>query len=81
VLEVVVRDRGPGFAPGEETRLFEKFHQARPESAQAGFGLGLAISKAIIEAHGGTIAAANAAGGGAEFRFSLPLPVREPLAQ
>jgi len=80
-LEIVVRDRGPGFPPGEETRVFEKFHQARPESAQSGFGLGLAISKAIVEAHGGTISAANASGGGAEFRFSLPLPVREPVVQ
>ncbi len=45
VLEVAVRDHGPGFPPGEETRVFEKFHQARPESAQSGFGLGLAISQ------------------------------------
>ena len=80
-LQVVVRDHGPGFPPGEETRVFEKFHQARPESAQSGFGLGLAISKAIVEAHGGTITAENASGGGAEFRFTLPLPVREPVAQ
>jgi len=72
-LEVGVRDHGPGFATGEETRLFEKFHQARPESAQSGFGLGLAICKAIVEAHGGTISARNAPGGGAEFRFTLPL--------
>jgi two-component system sensor histidine kinase KdpD len=80
-LEVIVRDRGSGFPPGEETRVFEKFHQARPESAQSGFGLGLAISKAIVEAHGGTIVATNATGGGAEFRFTLPLPPREPVAQ
>jgi two-component system sensor histidine kinase KdpD len=78
VLEIVVRDRGPGFPPGEEARVFEQFHQARPESAQSGFGLGLAISKAIVEAHGGTIAARNASGGGAELRVTLPLPVREP---
>ena len=80
-LEIVVRDRGAGFPPGEETRVFQKFHQARPESAQSGFGLGLAISKAIVEAHGGTIVATNAAGGGAEFRFTLPLPPREPAPQ
>ena len=80
-LEVAVRDHGPGFPPGEEARVFEKFHQARPESAQSGFGLGLAICKAIVEAHGGTITARNAAGGGAEFRFTLPLPATEPAAQ
>jgi two-component system sensor histidine kinase KdpD len=73
-LLVSIRDHGPGFPPGEETRLFDKFHQARPESAQSGFGLGLAICKAIVEAHGGTIEARNVAGGGAEFRFALPLP-------
>jgi two-component system sensor histidine kinase KdpD len=80
-LEIAVRDHGPGFPRGEEARVFEKFHQARPESAQSGFGLGLAISKAIVEAHGGTISAENAPGGGAAFRFRLPLPVREPVAQ
>jgi two-component system sensor histidine kinase KdpD len=79
-LEVVVRDCGPGFPPGEEARVFEKFHQARPESAQSGFGLGLAICKAIVEAHGGTIEARNAPGGGAEFRFTLPLPTNETPA-
>ncbi len=77
-LEVVVRDHGPGFPAGEESRVFDKFHQARPEGAQSGFGLGLAICKAIVEAHGGTISARNAAGGGAEFRFTLPLPPAEP---
>jgi two-component system sensor histidine kinase KdpD len=79
-LEVAVRDYGPGFPPGEEARVFEKFHQARPESAQSGFGLGLAICKAIVEAHGGTIEARNAPGGGAEFRFALPLPATEATA-
>jgi two-component system sensor histidine kinase KdpD len=72
-LEVVVRDHGPGFVDGDEERVFAKFHQARPEGAQSGFGLGLAICKAIIEAHGGTITARNAPGGGAQFRFTLPL--------
>ena len=77
-LEVVVRDHGPGFPLGEESRVFDKFHQARPEGAQSGFGLGLAICKAVVEAHGGTISARNAPGGGAEFRFALPLPPSEP---
>ncbi len=75
-LEVVVRDHGPGLPPDEIDRVFDKFHQAAPERAQSGFGLGLAICKAIIEAHGGTIIARNAAGGGAEFAFTLPLPDR-----
>jgi len=79
-LEVAVRDHGPGLAPGEEVRVFDKFHQTRPESAQSGFGLGLAICKAIVDAHGGTIIAHNAQGGGAEFRFSLPLRTTEPAS-
>ncbi|MFI4970516.1 MAG: DUF4118 domain-containing protein, partial [Lysobacterales bacterium] len=72
-LVLSVRDHGPGFAPGEEGRVFAKFHQARTERAQSGFGLGLAICKAIVEAHAGTITAHNASGGGAEFRITLPL--------
>ena len=76
-LDVSVRDHGQGFAAGEEERLFEKFHQGRAEGPQSGFGLGLAICKAIIDAHGGTISARNAPGGGAEFRFSLPLRAPE----
>lgn len=76
-IEIAVRDHGQGFAAGEEVRVFEKFHQLRSEGAQSGFGLGLAICKAIVEAHGGRIAASNAEGGGAEFSFTLPR-VAEP---
>jgi two-component system sensor histidine kinase KdpD len=71
-LNVSVRDHGAGFAAGDEARVFEKFHQGAPESAQSGFGLGLAISKAIIDAHGGTISAHNAPDGGAEVSFTVP---------
>jgi two-component system sensor histidine kinase KdpD len=79
-IEVAVRDHGPGFPAGEETRVFDKFHRANVESAQSGFGLGLAICKAIVEAHGGSIGAAKAPGGGAEFRFTLPLTPETPNA-
>ncbi|MGH8173133.1 MAG: DUF4118 domain-containing protein [Rhodanobacteraceae bacterium] len=72
-MEIRVRDHGSGLVPGEEERVFEKFHQSRPESAHGGFGLGLAICKAIVDAHGGAIVARNAPGGGAEFRISLPM--------
>jgi len=72
-VEVSVRDHGPGFLAGDELHVFEKFHQSKPEGAQSGFGLGLAICKAVVEAHGGVIRAANAPGGGAEIRFSIPL--------
>lgn len=72
LIEVRVADAGPGLPPGEEQRVFDKFHRARDESAQSGFGLGLAICKAIVEAHGGEIRARNLPEGGAEFSFTLP---------
>ncbi|HEX6834628.1 MAG TPA: sensor histidine kinase KdpD [Rudaea sp.] len=71
-IEFSVADAGPGLTPGDEQRVFEKFHRGRTETAQGGFGLGLAICKAIVEAHGGEISARNLAEGGAEFRFSVP---------
>jgi two-component system sensor histidine kinase KdpD len=71
-IVVDVADSGPGIPPGEEDKLFDKFYRLQREAAQSGVGLGLAICKAIIAAHGGTISAANRAGGGAVFRFELP---------
>jgi two-component system sensor histidine kinase KdpD len=76
-LVISVRDHGPGFANGEEARIFAKFHQGQTERAQSGFGLGLAICKAIVEAHAGLISARNASGGGAEFTVTLPLRTNE----
>ena len=70
-ITLEVRDRGPGFAPHEEHRIFEKFYRGRSDAAR-GAGLGLAICRAIIEAHRGTIEAFNRAGGGAVFRIRLP---------
>jgi two-component system sensor histidine kinase KdpD len=75
---VEVADRGPGIPAGEETRVFEKFHRAIREGSPGGVGLGLAICRAIIAAHGGKIWATNRAGGGASFRFSLPLQGEAP---
>ncbi|MDR3388463.1 MAG: sensor histidine kinase KdpD [Rudaea sp.] len=72
-IAVSVRDEGPGLPAGMERRIFEKFQRGNDEGAQSGFGLGLTICKAIIEAHDGSISARNLAGGGAEFRFTLPL--------
>ena len=73
---VEVADRGPGLPPGEEERIFDKFYRVHPTDA-GGIGLGLTICRAIVEAHGGRIWAANRAGGGAVFYFTLPL-VGEP---
>jgi len=74
-LELKVRDFGPGLPPsvkGQEIDLFAKFTRGENESSKRGVGLGLAICKAIVEAHRGQISAAQASGGGAEFTFTLP---------
>ncbi|HEY8038655.1 MAG TPA: HAMP domain-containing sensor histidine kinase [Polyangiaceae bacterium] len=79
VLRVVVRDRGPGFPPGLTEHAFEPFvrgdaARSRPVTG-AGYGLGLAIVRRIVEAHGGRAFARNAtAGPGAEAGFELPAP-------
>ena len=77
-MTISVADEGPGLPPGEEKRVFEKFHRAAPEGPQSGVGLGLSIAKAIVQAHGGAIEAENLPLGGAVFRFSLPLPRERP---
>src|SRR6185503_5964369 len=64
-LRVDVADRGPGFEPGAERRAFERFQRGANASGQTGVGLGLSICRAIAEAHGGSITAANRPGGGA----------------
>jgi len=73
---VTVDDHGPGLPPGREEAIFEKFERVKKESATPGVGLGLAICRAIMEAHGGTIRAENRETGGA--RFILTLPRGEP---
>jgi two-component system sensor histidine kinase KdpD len=75
---VTVADRGPGFAPGEDTRVFDKFFRGHLVGTRAGAGLGLAIARGIVEAHGGEIVAEPRPGGGALFRFSLPLAADPP---
>jgi two-component system OmpR family sensor kinase len=69
-----VRDHGPGLPGGAEAQVFERFWRdgASSGSADGGSGLGLAIVAAIAGAHGGTAAAANAPGGGAQFTMTLP---------
>jgi len=78
-LRLTVADRGSGLKPGEEQRAFEKFYRGAAFSDRAGVGLGLAICRGIVEAHGGTITAANRSGGGAEFTVILPLEGAPPI--
>jgi two-component system sensor histidine kinase KdpD len=79
-IVLTVADRGPGLAHGEEERMFEKFYRGAAAAAdgRAGAGLGLAICKAIVVAHGGRIWAENRPGGGAQVSFSLPLSGAPP---
>ncbi|MET0412117.1 MAG: DUF4118 domain-containing protein, partial [Polyangiaceae bacterium] len=74
---VEVADHGPGIPAGEETRVFDKFHRAAREGSPGGVGLGLAICRGIVAAHGGKIWVQNREQGGAAFRFTLPI-VGEP---
>jgi two-component system OmpR family sensor kinase len=71
---VAVRDRGRGLPAGDSDALFERFWRAEPGRGRgpAGAGLGLSIVKAIVEAHGGSVKAENAPGGGAVFTVRLP---------
>jgi two-component system sensor histidine kinase KdpD len=80
-LRFQVADRGPGLAPGEEQRVFEKFYRGPAGMRQPGVGLGLAICRGIVEAHGGRIEAANRPGGGAVFTVRLPLGGEPPAVE
>ncbi len=71
-LEVLVDDAGPGLPDGDPERLFAKFQRGREQGNTGGAGLGLAICRAIVIAHGGAIQAGSRPGGGARFRFTLP---------
>ncbi len=74
-VEVTVEDFGPGLPDGFEARIFEPFHSTKAN----GMGMGLSISRSIVEAHGGRLRASNRPTGGAVFTFSLAvLPPLEP---
>jgi two-component system sensor histidine kinase KdpD len=77
-VHVSVADRGPGIPESELTRIFDKFHRAERPADGAGLGLGLAISRGIVEAHDGRIWAANHREGGAVITFALPYVLGEP---
>jgi len=78
-LTLSVADQGPGLAPGEEARIFEKLVRGEAGGNRPGAGLGLAICKGIVAAHGGQIQAVNHPQGGAQFLISLPLGTPPPV--
>lgn len=69
---IVVEDSGPGVRPENLERIFDRFHLDRPEAFGKHSGLGLSISKQIVDAHDGQIKAENRAAGGARFTVELP---------
>lgn len=79
-VTIEVADRGPGIPVGDESHIFDKFYRGRLVR-EGGVGLGLTICRGIVEAHGGRIWAENRSGGGAGFRFSIPLPDQQPSVE
>jgi signal transduction histidine kinase len=67
-IEIAVSDSGPGIAPAQLPRLFDSFFTTKAH----GMGLGLSITRSIVEAHGGTLSGRNRADGGALFWMMLP---------
>ena len=72
VVIVCVNDHGPGLPSGREDAIFEKFERGSKEGSTTGVGLGLAICRAIMQAHGGSIRGQTRDTGGASFVLSLP---------
>jgi signal transduction histidine kinase len=72
--EVTIEDSGPGIPPDKAEQIFEPFFTSKA----GGIGMGLSIARTIVESHRGRLWAENRCGGGAMFRFSLPLATREP---
>ncbi|MBI2955530.1 MAG: ATP-binding protein, partial [Chloroflexi bacterium] len=73
-IRVDVADRGPGIAPSALPHMFQPFYRANSQGPRPkGTGLGLAVAKGLVEAHGGRIWAENRSGGGSRFSFELPL--------
>jgi signal transduction histidine kinase len=77
---LTVRDRGPGVSPDERDRIFNRFYQADQGQSESGLGLGLFISRQIVELHEGTIEVEEASGEGARFVVRLPVKSEQPAA-
>lgn len=75
MIEISVTDTGAGIAPEVSAQLFQPFVTSKPQ----GMGIGLSISRTIVEAHGGTIAPRSNPGGGTVFSFTLPAVAKEEV--
>ena len=74
-VRIAVRDTGPGIAADDQARIFEEFQQARDTNGERpeGTGLGLALSRSLVELHGGRIWVESEPGDGSTFTFTLPV--------
>jgi signal transduction histidine kinase len=73
---ITVADEGPGIAPADAERIFERFERGDAEQDEGGLGLGLYIAREIVRAHGGSIELVSAPGHGATFTVHLPIEPR-----
>ncbi|HEX3304555.1 MAG TPA: ATP-binding protein, partial [Thermomicrobiales bacterium] len=75
-VRIRVEDSGPGIPPDDRERIFDRFYRVDTgrDRSRGGAGLGLSICRAIVEAHGGTIAVGDSGLGGARFDVLLPIP-------
>lgn len=80
-FRLTITDYGLGIAKSQQSKIFDKFYRGAIETDQSGVGLGLALCKAIVEAHHGNIQADNRVGKGAEFVIELPLHEPPRLAE
>jgi two-component system sensor histidine kinase KdpD len=82
MLSISVADRGVGIDPLEQSMIFDKFYRGQSQRGQSqrvnGTGMGLAISRAIVNAHGGTIGVTSQVGHGSVFTFTLPVAAKDP---
>jgi two-component system sensor histidine kinase MprB len=74
-----VLDRGPGIAPGDEERIFDRFHRSEAARSMPGSGLGLSIVRDVVTRSGGEVSARTRNGGGAAIGFRLPVATASPL--
>jgi PAS domain S-box-containing protein len=77
MVRISVEDQGPGIAPEQQAGLFERFYRVRADTDAPGVGLGLAIAKGIVEAHGGSIGIDSELGSGTSVWFTLPKTSRQ----
>ena len=71
-ISVSVRDEGPGIPKERRAEVFDRFKRLGEKPQKPGAGLGLYITRSLVEAHGGTIRVDEAPGGGADFTFTIP---------